>query len=90
MKNFFSRILFVLENRSLSAIVPLRTGPSSGVKVFFAGKEYVVKGKCPHQGAMLDTARLGDGWLACPWHGCKYDLREGRWVRATPGRACGK
>jgi len=39
---------------------------------------YLVKNKCPHQGAKLDTAHCEDGHIVCPWHHYGFDLKTGR------------
>ncbi|MEE9606984.1 MAG: Rieske 2Fe-2S domain-containing protein [Myxococcota bacterium] len=33
---------------------------------------------CPHALGPLDCAELEDGWIRCPWHGYRFDLRTGR------------
>lgn len=39
---------------------------------------YLVKNKCPHQGAKLDHATCEDGKIVCPWHHYGFDLKTGR------------
>lgn len=39
---------------------------------------YLVKNKCPHQGAALDRATCEDGMIVCPWHRYGFDLKTGR------------
>ena len=39
---------------------------------------YLVRNKCPHQGAKLDKAHCEDGMIVCPWHHYGFDLKTGR------------
>jgi nitrite reductase/ring-hydroxylating ferredoxin subunit len=39
---------------------------------------FLVKNKCPHQGAKLDHAQCEDGKIVCPWHHYGFDLKTGR------------
>ncbi len=41
-------------------------------------KYYLVKNKCPHQGAKLNNAVCEDGKIVCPWHRYGFDLETGR------------
>lgn len=34
---------------------------------------------CPHMGASLATGCLSDSEVACPWHGWRFDVRDGTW-----------
>ena len=33
---------------------------------------------CLHMGAPLEKAELFDEYLQCPWHGCKWDFKNGK------------
>ncbi len=39
---------------------------------------FLVKNKCPHQGASLTNAVCEDGKIVCPWHHYGFDLKTGR------------
>lgn len=39
---------------------------------------------CPHLGGPLDDAAVEAGCVTCPWHGYRYDLRNGRCVSGKP------
>ncbi len=41
------------------------------------GSIYAVEAECPHQGAPLAAAILKEGYLSCPRHGYRYDLKDG-------------
>lgn len=41
------------------------------------GAVYAVEPECPHQGAPLAGAILKDGYLSCPRHGYRFDLKTG-------------
>ena len=34
---------------------------------------------CPHMGASLSTGHLENSEVACPWHGWRFDTRDGTW-----------
>lgn len=40
----------------------------------------VYSGMCPHQGGPLAEGQLTSTTLTCPWHGCKFDLKNGNCV----------
>ena len=51
-----------------------------------AGEPFAVSRRCRHQLADLAGGRLDqDGCLVCPWHGSKYDVRDGRMVGGPRG-----
>jgi nitrite reductase/ring-hydroxylating ferredoxin subunit len=37
-----------------------------------------IDGICPHQGGPLAEGERRDGVVTCPWHGWRFDLRDGR------------
>lgn len=42
---------------------------------------------CPHMDAPMQWGYIEAGFIECPWHGYRYDLRSGRRIRvpgATP------
>ena len=40
--------------------------------VFFA-----VENECPHKGSPLNAAIVKDGFISCPRHGYRFDLKDG-------------
>ena len=42
------------------------------------GQTHLIERHCPHAGAPLDRSALVDGFLTCPRHGIRFDLRTGR------------
>ncbi len=51
-----------------------------------AGEPFAVSRRCRHQLADLSGGRLdADGCLVCPWHGSRYDVRDGRMVSGPRG-----
>ncbi len=44
------------------------------------GEVYAYRNACPGSPMPLESGRVEDGVLACPWHGCRFDLRGGRRV----------
>ncbi|MFQ5879576.1 MAG: Rieske (2Fe-2S) protein [Dehalococcoidia bacterium] len=52
------------------------------------GKLYAVDNRCPHLKARLSNGSLAGTVLTCPWHGSRFDLRDGlvvEWTPALPG-----
>ena len=45
------------------------------------GRYYAIDDMCPHMGASLATGFLNTEtmWVACPWHGWRFDVRDGTW-----------
>lgn len=43
-----------------------------------------VQNSCPHRGAPLVQGHLDGQELLCPWHGWKFDVRDGR-CATSPG-----
>jgi nitrite reductase/ring-hydroxylating ferredoxin subunit len=43
-----------------------------------AGRLVAHSATCPHWGASLESARIDEGAVVCPWHGYRYDLMTGR------------
>lgn len=41
------------------------------------GVIYAVETECPHQGAPLAGALVKDGYLSCPRHGYRFELKDG-------------
>lgn len=50
------------------------------------GEPFAVSRRCRHQLADLAKGSLdADGCLVCPWHGSRYDVRDGRMVSGPRG-----
>lgn len=47
------------------------------ILVEFKGEIFAFENECPHQGAPLDQAIVRDGYVSCPRHGYRFDLRTG-------------
>lgn len=43
------------------------------------GNLFAIDDMCPHMGASLATGHLEDSTVACPWHGWRFDVRDGSW-----------
>jgi 3-phenylpropionate/trans-cinnamate dioxygenase ferredoxin component len=41
------------------------------------GKIFAVSNICSHAQETLDCGRMGNGWIACPIHGARFDLATG-------------
>lgn len=46
------------------------------------GRYFAVQGHCPHAGQRLGGGRLSGHELICPLHGARFDVRDGRCLRA--------
>ena len=50
------------------------------------GEPFAVSRRCRHQLADLAGGQLDqEGCLVCPWHGSRYDVRDGRMVDGPRG-----
>jgi len=50
------------------------------------GEPFAVSSRCRHQLADLSKGSVdSDGCLVCPWHGARYDVRDGRMVQGPKG-----
>ena len=47
------------------------------------GEIYALDGVCPHQGGPLGDGALEGCVVTCPWHGWRFDVRDGQ-HRANP------
>jgi len=41
------------------------------------GEIFACESECPHQGAPMNTGIVKDGYLSCPRHGYRFDLKTG-------------
>ncbi len=41
----------------------------------------VFSANCPHMGGPLERGALLNGYLSCPWHGCRFDISNGEGPR---------
>lgn len=41
------------------------------------GKLHAVSNICSHADEKLECGRMGNGWIACPVHGARFDLATG-------------
>ncbi|MBB6253300.1 Rieske (2Fe-2S) protein [Nitrospirillum iridis] len=42
------------------------------------GQLHAVSNICSHADEKLECGRLGNGWIACPVHGARFDLATGK------------
>lgn len=50
------------------------------IAVFNDGGTYrAIDDMCPHMGASLSTGHLENSEVSCPWHGWRFDTRDGAW-----------
>jgi len=42
------------------------------------GQLHAVSNICSHNDKPLERGRLGNGWIACPTHGARFDLATGK------------
>lgn len=43
----------------------------------FKGKIFACENECPHQGSPLHSGIVKEGYLSCPRHGYRFDLKTG-------------
>lgn len=50
------------------------------IAIFNEGGIYrAIDDMCPHMGASLATGFLEQSEVSCPWHGWRFDIRDGTW-----------
>lgn len=42
------------------------------------GKIFALENECPHRGGPLGEGDLQGHTVACPWHGWRFDIRDGK------------
>lgn len=42
------------------------------------GTFFAVENECPHQGSPMGAAVVKDGYIACPRHGYRFNLTDGK------------
>lgn len=62
-------------------------GKKEVVLVLREGKPISFSGMCPHQGGPLSEGDLTTNTVTCPWHGCTFELKEGRCTEIGTCRA---
>ncbi len=51
-----------------------------------AGSIYAVENRCSHASSRLDAGKLRGHTLACPLHGARFDVRDGRALAAPANK----
>ena len=62
----------------------------NGEKICLAnveGKYYAIGNVCTHLGGPLAQGKLEDYEVQCPWHGSRFDIRNGRVARPPAMRS---
>ncbi len=49
--------------------------------VKYAGQIYCLQARCTHAGAPLAEGELKDDVLQCPWHGSRFNIKNGSVIR---------
>ena len=88
-----------LERRDPTKELELSVPKLLPIKVLFSGREYLINkegqdwyvypSRCPHLLGPLEGSEISDGVVTCPWHGYKFDLRNGDQILdSSENRAC--
>ena len=64
-------------SRSIS-ILPLVVEGKPLLLCNAAGKLYAIANRCSPNDKPLERGRIGNGWIACPTHGARFDLATGK------------
>ena len=51
-----------------------------------AGQLYCLEARCTHAGAPLVEGELKDDVLKCPWHGSRFNIRNGLVINGPAGK----
>jgi 3-phenylpropionate/trans-cinnamate dioxygenase ferredoxin subunit len=77
-----------MEQQSWTRVAALEDVPPGTLKAVRVGREYfavanldgavyALENECPHRGGPLAGGKLVRGQVACPWHGFRFDPRDG-------------
>jgi len=73
---------------STDKVLKTKAGKQS-VLVAKVGDSYcAVANKCPHLGLPMNSGKLENGVITCPFHGAKFEISTGKsvgWVESTLG-----
>jgi nitrite reductase/ring-hydroxylating ferredoxin subunit len=69
----------ISQGRSKVFSISDNTGRKQDIAVFnIKGSFYGISNICAHEGGPLNQGTLEKTIVTCPWHGWKYDVRNGR------------
>jgi nitrite reductase/ring-hydroxylating ferredoxin subunit len=54
--------------------------------VKYAGQIYCLQARCTHAGAPLVEGELNDDVLQCPWHGSRFNIKNGLVIRGPAAK----
>jgi nitrite reductase/ring-hydroxylating ferredoxin subunit len=54
--------------------------------VKYAGQIYCLQARCTHAGAPLVEGELNADVLQCPWHGSRFNIKNGLVIRGPAGK----
>ena len=78
----------MISNGEFVAVAQLEEVPPDGAKAFELGglsvllcnhenRIYALENRCSHAEQPLECGRVKWGWIACPFHGTRFDLETG-------------
>ncbi|MEE8519665.1 MAG: Rieske 2Fe-2S domain-containing protein [Dehalococcoidia bacterium] len=50
----------------------------------YLGRYYALSTTCTHADGPLDRGRLAGGQIVCPWHGGRFNVKDGQPVSGPP------
>lgn len=56
------------------------------IVVKYAGQIYCLQARCTHAGAPLVEGVLNGDVLQCPWHGSRFNIKNGLVIRGPAGK----
>ncbi len=49
------------------------------IALFYDGNDYrAIEDECPHRGGPLSDGEINGNEVSCPWHGARFDIRDGK------------
>src|ERR1700690_2037990 len=54
--------------------------------VKYGGQIYCLQARCTHAGAPLVEGELTEDVLQCPWHGSRFNIKNGLVIRGPAGK----
>ncbi len=74
ISTILKRLQFAIRYQTFKKIIVKPDDPDK-ILICHKGALTILKRRCPHQGAPLETGYFKGNTLLCPWHGCKFALK---------------
>jgi nitrite reductase/ring-hydroxylating ferredoxin subunit len=76
-------------NIDLLSETPIKQCNINGTEILvvkFENQYFCLSARCTHAGAPLLYAQISDGELICPWHGSRFNIKNGKVLHGPADR----